>query len=287
MKKTLLITLATLILFASCSSTRVVSTSNVEQTKKNYEVFDSCGYVVNGEDLDALAEVLYASNEFYGSYRLFDTIGIDTKALDKSLHFDEYRKQWTRIKSGLNVYFDYSENPDMYYFFYERQIPGTYSTIPLGSIGPAGGYVFYDKGKYSDGWRFLEAAPRDLNSTYMWGDNGSLGTSTGIGTGKKNTETIAMKSTDRTNNAAKACLDYNVNGYDDWFLPSKDELNLMYMELQKKGLDSFAAAGYWSSSEGSYNVIYGAWRQAFTNGNQSSNGIPRYNDYRVRPVRAF
>ena len=34
----------------------------------------------------------------------------------------------------------------------------------VGDIGPAGGYIFYDKGKYSDGWRYLEAAPADLRT---------------------------------------------------------------------------------------------------------------------------
>ena len=37
-----------------------------------------------------------------------------------------------------------------------------YSGYSIGDIGPAGGYIFYDKGYYSDGWRYLEAAPADL-----------------------------------------------------------------------------------------------------------------------------
>ena len=32
----------------------------------------------------------------------------------------------------------------------------------IGDEGPAGGVIFYDKGEYSDGWRYLEAAPADL-----------------------------------------------------------------------------------------------------------------------------
>ena len=156
----------------------------------------------------------------------------------------------------------------------------------VGEKGPAGGWVFYDKGRYSDGWRYLEAAPSDLSSKYVWGDDGKFSTSTGIGTGKKNTEIIASKSTSRTKNAAKACLDYKVNGYDDWFLPSKDELNLMYINLKQKKLGGFADSDYWSSSEYSTDSYY-AWLQYFSSGNQYYYGYGRDYNSRVRPVRAF
>lgn len=36
------------------------------------------------------------------------------------------------------------------------------SDYQVGDIGPAGGYIFLDKGFYSDGWRYLEAAPADM-----------------------------------------------------------------------------------------------------------------------------
>ncbi|MFA6506287.1 MAG: hypothetical protein WCT14_09325, partial [Treponemataceae bacterium] len=69
-------------------------------------------------------------------------------------------------------------------------------------------------------------------------------------------------------------------GYDDWFLPSKDELNLMYG--QKGVIGSFASDYYWSSSEVDN---YGAWGQGFASGGQydyyKGSGI------RVRAVRTF
>jgi hypothetical protein len=84
--------------------------------------------------------------------------------------------------------------------------------------------------------------------------------------------------------AAKVCAEYSLeNGgvtYDDWFLPSKDELNLMYRNLKDQG--SFSTNDYWSSSE---DGAYSAWSQNFYNGNQSN--IARPNKIRVRPVRAF
>ena len=56
------------------------------------------------------------------------------------------------------------------------------------------------------------------------------------------------------NKAADACADYVVtkNGvnYDDWFLPSINELTLMYSELHTKGLGGFLNAQYYSSTRG-------------------------------------
>ena len=154
----------------------------------------------------------------------------------------------------------------------------------VGDIGPAGGYIFYDKGKTSDGWRYLEAAPSDINQS-KWGDAGKFGTQTGIGTGKTNTAIIVSEASNSRNpNAATLCNDYTYGGYDDWFLPSKDELNLMYNNLWKKGLGGFALAGYWSSSEGS-SLTNLAWLPYFSNGDQYNTN--RDYEYRVRPVRAF
>ena len=92
----------------------------------------------------------------------------------------------------------------------------------IGDTGPAGGIVFYDKGSYSDGWRYLEAAPSGYESYGKWGGYGTSvdGTSKGIGTGKANTEAI-VKKLGSGDYAAKFCYDLELGGYDDWFLPSQ------------------------------------------------------------------
>ena len=164
-----------------------------------------------------------------------------------------------------------------------------HNTWKVGDRGPAGGWIFYDKGYFSDGWRYLEAAPSDIKQGsdyyFMWGDNGSYGTNTGIGTGKSNTAIIVSKgSKDRNPNAATFCNDYVYGGYDDWFLPSKDELNQMYENLKKAGLGGFADGRYWSSSE-PYGKSH-AWYQYFYNGGPPDYGF-RYDTRRVRAVRAF
>ena len=163
-------------------------------------------------------------------------------------------------------------------------------------IGPSGGYVFYDKGLYSDGWRYLEAAPDSVEwSDKVWGGSRTSvgGTGTAIGTGKSNTQRIVSKFGNaepyrkKTDYAAKLCTDLVVSkdgvSYDDWFLPSKDELNQMYLNLKKNNIGGFSGNVYWSSSE--YDYYYPAWNQDFSNGDQ--NNIYRNFEDRVRPVRAF
>ena len=164
----------------------------------------------------------------------------------------------------------------------------------VGSSGPAGGIVFYDKGSYSDDWRYLEAAKSDQATSVGWGGHGTSvgGTSTDIGNGKTNTEAIVQALVDGNytkdgsdveldgNYAAKICDDLVLGGHDDWFLPSKDELNELYK--QKSTVGGFASDNYWSSSEDS---AYYAWLQYFSNGYQLGNS--KGNARHVRAVRAF
>ena len=163
---------------------------------------------------------------------------------------------------------------------------GTWSAVtsiqidyPVGGTGPAGGIVFYDKGSYSDGWRYLEAALSDQISGIGWGGSQLEDeTGTAIGSGKSNTEKIVTE-LGKGNYAAWFCYDHEHGGYDDWFLPSKDELNELYK--QKDTVGRFASYNYWSSSDSSTT----AWLQSFTTGNQFFDD----KDYVgfVRAVRAF
>ena len=187
----------------------------------------------------------------------------------------------------------------------------------IGEKGPAGGFIFYNCDDDNDtgnkdglkssecGWRYLEAAPSDIGSFifgyYKTADNGNIqrsGTGYGIGFGKLNTQILVADmgtaaytnrggTTKTENYAARLCDTYSYGGYSDWFLPSKDELNLMYVNLNNAGLGGFANSGgdrYWSSSENS-DYVDNAWYQYFSNGSQDYN----YRSYtcRVRPVRAF
>ncbi len=123
-------------------------------------------------------------------------------------------------------------------------------------IGPAGGWIFYDKGNYSDGWRYMEAAPEDQTPS-IWG---TYGLDTGVrekavGTGKQNTIDI-LAIDPAINKAVDRCVNYSVVNnnfiYNDWFLPSIEEINQMALNLYDYGIGDFIANpydSYWSSSE--------------------------------------
>jgi uncharacterized repeat protein (TIGR02543 family) len=177
----------------------------------------------------------------------------------------------------------------------DQTLYAKWGDLGVGDIGPAGGYIFYDKGNYSDGWRYLEAAPAGNEwSSKVWGGYGTEvgGTGTAVGTGASNTEKIVAKFGNAEpyekdiDYAAKVCADLVVTMdgtvYDDWFLPSKNELDLIFQNLYGNNLGGFSVAYYWSSSERSANI---AWPQYFDDGSQFSNDR-RYGG-RVRPVRAF
>ena len=95
------------------------------------------------------------------------------------------------------------------------------------------------------------------------------------------------------NSAKTACEELILNGYSDWHLPSKEELNSVYVNLKQIGVGGFATDSYLSSTEDSnYNafVFKGcAWLQNFRNGIQKTSNFPFTQDGRcyVRAVRAF
>jgi curli biogenesis system outer membrane secretion channel CsgG len=163
----------------------------------------------------------------------------------------------------------------------------------IGDTGPAGGIIFYDKLRRSNGWRYMEAAPAEIELNCQWGSYQKWvnGTETAVGTGKRNTEAIVIFLTKagESETAAQFCSEIEYGGYDDWFLPSKDELNLMYQNLKLKGLGRFSGGLYWSSSEYYGNIWHCAYFQRFSDGIQYNNdGIENKNNALcVRPVRAF
>ena len=157
--------------------------------------------------------------------------------------------------------------------------------------GPAGGWIFYVNPNWEkDGWRYLEAAPADQTTYQLWSapSNVIVGVEaqgTAVGTGEANTIAIVNKS-GLTSSVAKLCYDLVLNGYSDWFLPSKDELKLMYDNLHNQptpvGGFGYPYDWWWSSSEVDTSA---ANYQIFGSGEQ---GIYYKSEpCRVRAVRKF
>jgi hypothetical protein len=164
----------------------------------------------------------------------------------------------------------------------------TGGTCEVGETGPGGGVVFYVAASNftstgstcNTACRYLEAAPTDQSTGAWCNDTASaLGaTATAIGTGMANTTTADATC---TTGAIQIAADYTNNSKTDWHLPSKDELNSMYLERARVG--GFSTGYYWSSSEYDGSL---AWDQLFANSNQNKYFKGIASDA-VRPVRAF
>ena len=159
-----------------------------------------------------------------------------------------------------------------------------------------GGIVFYifqegEDGYVSGEYHGLICADTDQGTTAEWGCIGTVAgaSSTEIGSGEQNTIQIENNcSTDGT--AADLCANLTLNSENDWYLPSKDELNKMYEN--KTIIDNTAALNggtafdtnvyYWSSSEATDSQ---AWLQSFSDGGQLQ--ISKTLKSKVRAVRTF
>ena len=152
-----------------------------------------------------------------------------------------------------------------------------------------GGIVFY---VWDGGAHGLIAATDNLTGKF-WGADGTLVSSTiyplrdGIGAGRNNTERIIQNikasdnifKSDYTSYAAYVCLTYQGGNYGDWYLPSKYESNLLYLQKTLLGMSGM----YWTSND---YASRDAYYQNFSTGSfvgQTKN----YAAYNVRPIRSF
>ena len=146
----------------------------------------------------------------------------------------------------------------------------------VGDTGPGGGIVFYVQasgGTFACGstlastCKYLEAAPTTgtnswTDAQYLWSGNtsdeiGATAQGTAVGTGYKNTLAMVAQSSTANRAGTIARAYRGPNNLSDWYLPSKDELNQMY--LQKETISGLLST-YWSSSE---NSSIGAWAHLF------------------------
>jgi hypothetical protein len=141
-----------------------------------------------------------------------------------------------------------------------------------------GGIIFYIDGTGRHGF---VCAPTDQSTGAQWGCDSTEvgGTSAYLGTGQGNTVAI-LSGCSEVGIAAQICDDLELNGYNDWFLPSLGDLWTMWSE--KSVIGGISEASYWSSFE--YNAYYG-YTQDFTNGGQYY--IRKYETNYVRAIRTF
>jgi hypothetical protein len=170
-----------------------------------------------------------------------------------------------------------------------KNLPVGVVNDPLPVIGEfyQGGIVFYLDGSGGG----LIAAPTDQTNS-PWGCSGifiSGADGTAIGTGAQNTIDIESGCSE-TAIAAKICADLTLGGYTDWFLPSQDELNQMYLKrgiinttATANGGGNFAPNGiYRSSTEHSSTQ---AKIHSFSD--NSAGPGSKTTPYQVRAIRAF
>jgi Protein of unknown function (DUF1566) len=142
-----------------------------------------------------------------------------------------------------------------------------------------GGIIFYIDGTGLSG---LIAAESDQSTGAQWGcDATHIVTGEGIGSGQTNTTNI-VSGCSTAGIAARICDQLDLNGYTDWFLPSKDEINQMY--IQKDLIGGFGDGYFWCSTE-SPSETATAYYDHFDHGGQGWTN--KYNSYRVRAIRAF
>jgi hypothetical protein len=174
---------------------------------------------------------------------------------------------------------------------YGNEVSFTTSSITIGS-NYAGGIVFYVD---STGQHGLVCAPSD-QGVAEWGCNcfeiGGLSFS--LGSGLTNTNRITSICL-QNGIAAEICSNLQLNGYSDWFLPSINELQLMWNNLRgtpnspTPNLANFSTQSpYWSSSEPSNYPCY-ALAIDFWQGNMVTRNKYMGQNYgsRVRAIRSF
>ena len=160
-------------------------------------------------------------------------------------------------------------------------------TIGQAALGGKIAYILQpeDPGYDSNLQQGLVATVADISQGATWGCNGTFisgADGTAIGTGNQNTIDI-MAGCATSSIAARLCGDLIEGGYSDWYLPSKDELNKLYLNRVAIGGFQLDVSGiYWSSTEFDNN---NAWIQSFYN--SATNGFGKEYPLYVRAIRAF
>jgi hypothetical protein len=155
----------------------------------------------------------------------------------------------------------------------------------VGDFGPAGGIVL---SIYAGGVHGIEAGLSDSARSpwgcYLTEIPGAAGTV--VGSGAQNTSDIVAGCVSAEVTAAEVATAYSANGFDDWHLPSKDELDLLLTQIDVVGVERDVP--YWSSSQINSDVSWRIERVLFNTLNFNAPDNALKSDVKnVRVVRAF
>jgi Protein of unknown function (DUF1566) len=196
------------------------------------------------------------------------------------------RNAITSPAEGLLIYNSTSKKMNYYDGTGWKNFDGSPTSPAIGD-NYLGGTVIYillpgDPGYSSTVTHGLIAAPADVPFT-TWGCEGTTiagADSLSLGWGSNNTAQILGTCT-IAGSAAKACDAHTVNGYSDWYLPSREELQKLYLAKNfLTGLETGTV--YWSSTE--FSSIQ-AWAVDLAEGTNVTSS--KSNAGNIRPVRSF
>ncbi|MEO9532149.1 MAG: hypothetical protein ABJG68_06515 [Crocinitomicaceae bacterium] len=278
MKKVCLSALVICASLMSCHKDRFkeyVAEMSIQQVGNDSAAVQVSGYLTNSIDNPRLGFTYTTSDQVYswtGQNLFIDPLDV----ADGS-----YSAEIGDLDDGVVYTFKPFALVDNNYYYTEKEFQFEIPKAPnnIGDTGPAGGIVFYSDGE-GGGMEVM-----NLNWYAAWGGYGVTVPSTysDYGYGQTNTNIILNYVSDA--DAAEMCDTYSYNGYDDWFLPSSEEAELIYSGLVTQGIGNIPSGLAWTSTAnfGSSNQ----YSKVVNMSNGTVTGSSRLTSLLVLPVRVI